>query len=201
MDMTMITEREKRLMSLGYRQTCDELKALIMYRIETSPDEIFEDLFTTSRASVDDYCSRHAIDLAGVLLEGDRKAKESIALGIIEKNIKEGIREKAQYDEDIKKRNISTIRITNGIEDCPWLKLFNSPNNLQWWSKNTGRVLEQCDPSHPSYDKAVRVINHIRDNWINPQDILPNLEVYKQLMTYEVPEGCRDLLTFPYGNS
>ena len=196
----MITNNLKHLIELGYQKTCDELKALIMYRINTSADEIFEDLFNTSRDSIDDYCSHSNIDLASVLLEGDRETKESIALSIIERQIKEGIREKADYDIELKRLKISPIRITNGIEFSPWLKLFNSPVSLQWWSKNTGRVLEQCNPSHPSYDKAVRVINHIRDNWIDAQDILPDLEVYHQLMAYEVPEGCRELLTKPYGN-
>ena len=197
----MITNNLKYLVGIGYQKTCDELKALIMYRINTSAEEIFEDLFTASRGSVDNYCSKHSIDLASVLLEGNIEIKESIALSIIERQIKDGIREKADYDTEIKQLKISPIRITNGIELSPWLKLFNSPVSLQWWSKNTGRVLEQCNPSHPSYDKAVRVINFIRDNWVDAQNILPDLEVYHQLMAYEVPDGCRDLLTFPYGNS
>lgn len=197
----MITGNLKHLITLGYKQTCKELESLIMYRINTSPSEAFEDLFTTNRGSVDDYCSKHSIDLASVLLEGDIKTKEGIALSIIERQIKDGIREKAAYDEEIKQLKISPVRITNGIELSPWLKLFNSPVSLQWWSKNTGRVLEQCNPNHPSYDKAVRVIDFIRDNWVDAQNILPDLEVYHQLMAYEVPDGCRDLLTFPYGNS
>ena len=196
----MITNNLKHLIELGYAQTCNKLKDLIMYRINTSSDEIFEDLFTTSRDVVDEYCLQKNIDLADVLLKGDTETKESIGLSIIERQIKEGIKEKADYDIEIKQLKISPIRITNGIEFSPWLKLFNSPVSLQWWSKNTGRVLEQCNSRHPSYDKAVRVINHIKDNWIDAQDILPDLEVYHQLMAYEVPEGCRELLTKPYGN-
>ncbi len=92
------------------------------------------------------------------------------------------------------------IRITNGIEDCPWLALLNSPNNLAWFVKRTDKVVECLDSNNKWYDYVVQTIENIKDNWIDPQSVKPDLDDYWQLMDLAVPDEVKDLILKSSGN-
>lgn len=124
----------------------------------------------------------------------DVEVKQKVALTIIENDIMTALGSKSKYDDELKHLGIKTIRITNGIEDCPWLTLFNSPNNLQWFVKRTDKVVENLDSNNKWYDFIVQTIETIKYNWIDPQSVKPNLDDYWQLMDLEVPEEVKDLV-------
>jgi hypothetical protein len=174
---------------------------LILYRLNTKGVEIFEDLLETSREVVEDYCKSNSIDLLKVCNSKDTIAKEMIGLKIIEINILEGITIKAKKDVEIKQLGLTPYVITNKVEEAPWLKLFNSPLAPQWWTKNTNFIIndEHCK-EHPGYEKLVRVSKAIHDQWIRPQEVLPNIEAYNELMSLSVPQEVQDLINFHSGN-
>lgn len=184
----------------GYDASCKELQDLIIYRLNTRGAEIFKDLFDTQRHLVDEYCAENDLDLALVAMQKDKTTQVNIGLEIIEAQIHQKLKEKIAKDklikEDtiIKELGLKCYVISNGIENAPWLKLFNSPLSLQWWTKNTSEIINNCDKEHIGYEKLVRVVNAIRDNWIKPQDVLPDIEAYNELMNFQVPEEVKDLV-------
>ncbi|MBE9047608.1 hypothetical protein IQ255_24920 [Pleurocapsales cyanobacterium LEGE 10410] len=182
------------LIEAGYKQHCDSISTLVYERLNVSADQIFSRLFKEHRGVVNAYCDKHDIDLASVLEANNIEVKQDIGLSIIENDIMTALGSKSKYDDEIKQLGIKTIRITNGIEDCPWLTLFNSPNNLAWFVKRTDKVIEYLDPNNKWYDFIVQTIETIKDNWIDPQSVKPNLDDYWQLMDLEVPEEVKDLV-------
>lgn len=184
----------------GYDASCKELQDLIIYRLNTRGAEIFKDLFDTQRHLVDEYCAENDLDLALVAMQKDKTTQVNIGLEIIEAQIHQKLKEKIAKDkifkEDtlIKELGLKCYVISNGIENAPWLKLFNSPLSLQWWTKNTDLVLKESNVNHPGYEKLVRVVNAIKVNWIKPQDVLPDIEAYNELMSFQVPEEVKDLV-------
>lgn len=193
----MITENLKHLIEVGYKAECNKLKALVMYRIETSSLEIFNDLFENNRSSIEEYCSKNNIDLGSILLRDEKSIKSLIALNIVEASIKTQMYLKRDFDDEIKQLNISPIRITNGAENAPWLKVFKSPNNLQWFSKNSSKVIEALEQEHenqPAFEVIVKTVAQIKDNWCDPQSLVPDLELYRDIMDWEVGPICNELL-------
>jgi len=185
----------------GYDLSCLEFQELILYRLNTDGVEIFEDLLETAREVVENYCSCNSIDLLKVCNSRDTIAKGIIGLKIIEIQIHEGIATKAKKDVEIKELGLKTYNISNKIEEAPWLKLFNSPLVPQWWTKNTNLIIsnESCK-EHPGYKKLVNVTKAIRDQWIKPENILPDIEAYNELMSLSVPQEVQDLVNFHSGN-
>lgn len=182
------------LIEAGYKQHCDGISKLVDERLNVPADEIFSRLFKEHRGVVNAYCDKYDIDLASVLEANDIEVKQNIGLSIIENDIMTALGSKSKYDDEIKQLGIKTIRITNGIEDCPWLTLFNSPNNLAWFVKRTDKVIECLDPNNKWHDFIVQTIETIKANWIDPQSVKPNLDDYWQLMDLEVPEEVKDLV-------
>ena len=123
-------------------------------------------------------------------------------MGITEIELKTLLKQKGIYDAELKELGIRTTRITNGIEKCSWFSMFNSPVSLQWWTKNTEKVLNACDPNHKYYQWVEDTVERIKDGWdsINPQQALPDIKLYWQLYNFEVPDGVKEFLNFPCGN-
>ncbi len=191
------------LIEAGYKQHCDSISTLVDERLNVPADEIFSRLFKEHRGVVNAYCDKYAIDLASVLEANNVEVKQSIALNIVENDIMYALGSKSKYDGEIKQLGIKTIKITNGIEDCPWLALFNSPNNLAWFVKRTDKVIECLDRDYPDnkwYDYVVQTIETIKDNWIDPQSVKPDLDDYWQLMDLAVPDEVKDLILKSSGN-
>ena len=178
----------------GYAQHCDGISALVYERLNVPADEIFSRLFKEHRGVVNAYCDKYGIDLASVLEANDVEVKQSIALNIISNDIMTMLGTKSKYDDELRDLGIKTIRITNGIEECPWLTLFHSPNNLAWFVKRTDKVIECLDPNNKWYEFIVQTVETIKANWIDPQSVKPNLDDYWQLMDLEVPEEVKDLI-------
>jgi len=183
----------KPVVERGYREICNDIQELVMRRIEASSVDILADYITSDRAYVESYCNKYGIDLVEVLTGADEN-KSSLSLRLIENEIMTLLASKSKYDTEIKSLGISPIRITNGIEDCPWLALFNSPNNLAWFVKRTDKFIEGLDSNHKWYDYIVQTIETIKDNWIDPQCVKPDLESYQVLMALEVDRPVKDLL-------
>ena len=182
------------LIEAGYKQHCDSISLLVYERLNVPADEIFSRLFKEHRGVVNAYCDKYGIDLASVLEANDVEVKQSIALNIISNDIMTMLGTKSKYDDELRDLGIKTIRITNGIEECPWLALFNSPNNLAWFVKRTDKVIECLDPNNKWYDFIVQTVETIKANWIDPQSVKPNLDDYWQLMDLEVPDEVKDLI-------
>ena len=182
------------LIEAGYKQHCDSISTLVYERLNIPAEEIFSRLFKEHRGVINAHCDRYGIDLASVLEANDVEVKQKVALTIIEHDIMTALGSKSKYDDELKHLGIKTIRITNGIEDCPWLTLFNSPNNLQWFVKRTDKVVENLDSNNKWYDFIVQTIETIKSNWIDPQSVKPNLDDYWQLMDLKVPEEVKDLV-------
>ena len=191
------------LIEAGYKQHCDGISTLVDERLNVPAVDIFSRLFKEHRGVVNAYCDKYAIDLASVLEANNVEVKQSIALNIVENDIMYALGSKSKYDGEIKQLGIKTIKITNGIEDCPWLALFNSPNNLAWFVKRTDKVIECLDRDYPDnkwYDYVVQTIETIKDNWIDPQSVKPDLDDYWQLMDLAVPDEVKDLILKSSGN-
>ena len=183
----------KLVISRGYREICNDIQELVMRRIEASSVDILADYITSDRAYVESYCNKYGIDLVEVLT-GSEEYKGKVGLRLIENEIMSLLGDKSRYDTEIKSLSISPIRITNGIENCPWLALFNSPNNLAWFVKRTDKFIESLDTNNEWYDYIVDTISNIKDNWIDPQNVKPDIEMYHALMALEVDEPVKDLL-------
>ena len=183
----------KPLIEDGYRNHCEEIKELVLKRVQYSGSVLLEDYIADDRGYVEGYCNRHNIDLVAVLT-GSEEYKGEIGLRLIENQIMFLLGSKSKYDTEIKSLSISPIRITNGIEDAPWLALFNSPNNLAWFVKRTDKFIESLDCNHKWYDYIVQTISNIKDMWIDPQSVKPNIEDYHALMNLEVDEPVKDLV-------
>ena len=183
----------KPVISRGYREICNDIQELVMRRIETSSVDILADYITSDRAYVESYCNKYGIDLVEVLT-GSEEYKGKVGLKLIENEIMSLLGDKSRYDTEIKSLRISPIRITNGIENCGWLALFNSPNNLAWFVKRTDKFIESLDTNNEWYDYIVDTISNIKDNWIDPQNVKPDIEMYHALMALEVDEPVKDLL-------
>lgn len=108
------------LIEAGYEQHCERISTLVYERLNVPAEEIFSQLFKEQRGVVNAYCGKYGIDLASVLEASEVEVKQGIALNIIENDIMYALGSKSKYDNEIKELGIKTIRITNGIEDCPW---------------------------------------------------------------------------------
>ena len=183
----------KPVISRGYREICNDIQELVMRRIEASSVDILADYITSNRAYVESYCNKYGIYLVEVLT-GREEYKGKVGLKLIENEIMSLLGDKSRYDTEIKSLSISPIRITNGIENCGWLALFNSPNNLAWFVKRTDKFIESLDTNNEWYDYIVDTISNIKDNWIDPQNVKPDVEMYHALMALEVDEPVKDLL-------
>lgn len=193
-----LTPVHRELIIKGYNAHCSEIERLVETRLNTDMLELYEVLLSERKPDIKRYCNNNEIDL----LEIDKTTKQSIALNLIEIEIKTLLSEKGRYDAELKELGIRTTRITNGIEQCPWFSMFNSPVSLQWWTKNTERILSNCDINHKYYDWVESKIEHIKDVWleIEPQQPLPDIKLYWQVYNFEVPEGVREYLVKGCGN-
>ena len=183
----------KPVIERGYREICNDIQELVMRRIEASSVDVLADYIADDRKYVEGYCGRHNIDLVEVLT-GSEEAKGDLGLRLVENKIMYLLGAKSKYDTEIKCLSISPIRITNGIENAPFIALFNSPNNLAWFVKRTDKFIDAIDPNNEWYDYIVDTIGNIKDNWIDPQCVKPDIEMYQALMALEVDEPVKDLL-------
>lgn len=189
------------LIETGYKQHCDDISALVHERLNIPAEEIFSRYFKEHRGVLDSYCDKHNIDLASMLEANDVESKRTIGLALIEDDIRLKLGKKSMYDTDLKQSGINKhIRITNGIENAPWLALFNNPINLQWWSKNTSKVLENLQCSEKQYNYIVKAVEVIKAHWVDPQSTRPDREAYWELMEMEVPDEIRKLILKFSGN-
>lgn len=189
-----------KLIESGYKQHCERITELVYERLNVPADEIFSRLFREHRGVINAYCDRYAVDLASILEANDVEVKQRVALSIIDNDIMTALGSKSKYDDEIKQLGIKPIRITNGIENAPWLALFNSPNNLAWFVKRTDKVIECLDSNNKWHDFIVQTIEGIKANWIDPQSVKPKLDNYWQLMDLEVPDEVKDLVVKSAGN-
>ena len=193
-----LNQVQRELIIKGYDAHCGEIKKLIESRLNTDMLELYEVLLSERKADIKRYCHNNEIDL----LEIDEDIKQSIALNLIEIEIKTLLSEKGRYDAELKELGIRTKRITNGIEKCPWFSIFNSPVSLQWLTKNTEKILSNCDSEHKYYEWIDSKITQIKDVWveIDPQQALPDITRYWQVYNFEVPESVKDFLVKDFGN-
>ena len=193
-----LNQVQRDLIIKGYNAHCSQIERLIETRLNTDMLELYEALLSDRKADIKRYCNNNSIDL----LEIDEATKQSIALNLIEIEIKTLLSEKGRYDAELKELGIRTKRITNRIEQCPWFSMFNSPVSLQWWTKNTEKILSNCDIDHKYYDWVDSKIEHIKDVWveIDPQQALPDIKVYWQVYNFEVPDSVKEFLVKGCGN-
>ena len=193
-----LTQVQKELIIKGYDADCAEIERLIQVRLTENMLELYSLLLAERKADVKRYCADNNIDE----LDVDEATKANIALGITEIELKTLLKQKGIYDAELKELGIRTKRITNGIENCPWFSMFNSPVSLQWLTKNTEKILNNCDINHKYYDWVNSKIEHIKDVWteIDPQQALPDIKRYWQVYNFEVPETVREFLVKGYGN-
>ncbi len=189
----------KTLIQVGYRQHCEDIKLLVDKRINCNNAEILDDYIKEQRGYVESYCIKNNIDLVSIIT-GSEEDKAKLGLSLIENKIMAMLGSKCQYDSELKSLNIKTERILNGIENAPWLVLFGSPNNLAWFVKRTDKVVENLDPNDEWYEYIVETISNIKDNWIDPQSLKPDLEKYWFLMNLPVDEEVKERVVFPSGN-
>ena len=178
-----LNQVQRELIIRGYNAHCIEIERLIQVRLTEDMLELYSLLLSERRADVRRYCTDHNIDE----LDVDEATKADIALGITEIELKTFLKQKGVYDSELKELGIRSKRITNGIEDCPWFTIFNSPVSLQWWTKNTEKVLGNCNPDHKYHEWVDNKIEHIKDVWleIDPQQALPDIKVYWQVYNFE----------------
>jgi hypothetical protein len=188
----------KPVIERGYSEICADIKELVIRRIEIKGAVILTNYVSEDRNYVEGYCTKHNIDLINVLT-GNEEYKEEVGLKLIENEIMTLLASKSKYDDEIKQLKISPIRITNGIENAPWLALFDSPNNLQWFVKRSNQVIESL-PNNKWYEYICKTIETIKANWVDPQSVIPNLGDYQQLMDLKVPDEVKDLVVKPSGN-
>ena len=201
-----LNQVQKELIIKGYDAHYSQIERLIETRLNTDMLELYEVLLSDRKADIKRYCNSNGIDL----LEIDEASstnqgvatKQSIALNLIEIEIKTLLSEKGRYDAELKELGIRTTRITNKIEQCPWFSMFNSPVSLQWLTKNTEKILSNCDINHKYYDWVDSKIEHIKDVWveIDPQQALPDIKVYWQVYNFEVPDSVKEFLVKGCGN-
>ncbi len=182
-----LNQVQRALIIKGYNAHCSEIERLIETRLNTDMLELYEVLLSERKPDIKRYCHNNEIDLLDIDEASSTNqgvaTKQSIALNLIEIEIKTLLSEKGRYDAELKELGIRTKRITNGIEQCPWFSIFNSPVSLQWWTKNTEKVLNACDVNHKYYGWVDTKIEHIKDVWleIEPQQALPDIKVYWQV--------------------
>ncbi len=193
-----LSEQMKALIIKGYDAHCEEIERLIKTRLNTDMLELYEVLLSDRKDDIKRYCNNNDIDL----LDIDKDTKQSIALNLIEIEIKTLLSEKGRYDAELKQLGIRTKRITNGIENCPWFSMFNSPVSLQWWTKNTEKVLSNCDVNHKYYEWVNTKIEQIKDVWnkVDPQQSLPDIKLYWEIYNSDVPNSVREYLVKDCGN-
>ncbi|MEL6440579.1 MAG: hypothetical protein AAFQ80_15135 [Cyanobacteria bacterium J06621_8] len=193
-----LTEIQRELLIKGYEAHCDEIRKYIHTRLHTDMLELYNYMLAHQRKDIKWYCASKDIDK----LDVDEDMKRYIALELTEINLKKLLTRKGVYDSELKSLGIEPIKITNGIEQSPWLKMFNSPVILQWWTKNTNQVLSECDHDHKLYDWVVEKIELIKSVWgeIDPYEPLPDITRYWQVYNFEVPQNVRDFLVKPAGN-
>ena len=193
-----LNQVQRELIIKGYNAQCSEIERLIETRLNTDMLELYEVLLSDRKADIKRYCNNNSIDL----LDIDEATKQSIALNLIEIEIKTLLSEKGRYDAELKELGIRTKRITNGIEQCPWFSMFNSPVSLQWLTKNTEKILSNCDINHKYYDWVDSKIESIKDVWveIDPQQAFPDIKVYWQVYNFEVPDSVKEFLVKGCGN-
>lgn len=189
----------KPLLEDGYNKYCDRIEELIQERINFDGEAILDSYVVEQRVYVDSYCEKHKIDLVSVLTNG-KVPKQQLGLSLIENEIMTMIEAKSRYDDEVKKVNISTRSFTNGVENAPWLALFGSPNNLQWFNRRTKEVISKLDPSNKWHDYIVGTIEDIRNDWVDPQSVKPNLSSYWKLMNIQVPDEAKDLVVKASGH-
>ena len=201
-----LTQVHRELIIKGYNAHCSEIKRLVETRLNTNMLELYEVLLSERKSDIKRYCHNNEIDLLDIDEASSTNqgvaTKQSIALNLIEIEIKTLLSEKGRYDAELKELGIRTTRITNGIEQCPWFSIFNSPVSLQWWTKNTEKVLNACDVNHKYYEWVDSKIEGIKDVWveIDPQQALPDIKVYWQVYNFEVPDNVKEFLVKDYGN-
>ena len=193
-----LNQVHRELIIKGYSAHCSEIKRLIQVRLTENMLELYSLLLSERRTDVKRYCADNNIDE----LDVDEATKAEIALGITEIELKTLLKQKGIYDAELKELGIRTKRITNGIEQCPWFSTFNSPVSLQWWTKNTEKILSNCDSEHKYYEWVNTKIEHIKDVWneIDPQQALPDIKKYWQVYNFEVPESVKEFLVKGCGN-
>jgi len=179
----------------AYSSHCDELQKVIECRLITNGVDLFNGYLDEERERVSRHCESKGLDLLEIIRTADTETQSDISYRLIKKDIYDLIHRKEAEDIILKEYNLTPRKITNGIETkSDWLKVFGSPRNLQWFTKNTDKVLEACDLEDRWYQWTYDQIEAIKANWIKPSDILADVEDYKALVNKELPEGARDLL-------
>lgn len=183
----------KNLIRSGYQQKCNLLQELVNRRINIDASVILDDYIQNERAYVDNYCQENSIDLVSELSSKDNK--RSLGLKLIENQIAKTCDEKTEIDAELRNIDLNIEQsLTNGIENCPWLALFNSPKDLRWLNRRTRKVLDNIDPNHKYHIWLIQTVDNIKKKWIAPQDLVPDLDDYYQLADLELPEKIKDLV-------
>ena len=188
-----------RLINLGYKQECNLWQELVNRRINTDASVILDDYIQNERAYVENYCQENSIDLVSELSSKDSKRR--LGLQLIENQIAKTRDAKTEVDAELKNIDFNIKQsLTNGIENCPWLALFNSPKTLLSFKRRSSKVLANLNPNHKYYGWLVETINNIKEGWIDPQDLVPDLDDYYQLADLELPEEIKELVVKQSGN-
>lgn len=184
-----------KLIEIGYEAHCSCIQTLVNERLNSPAEEIFSRYFKEQRDSVNDYCKKTNIDLLAVLEANNIEVKRQVGLALIEDELRFSLGTKSKYDSEFQELGITKkVQITNGIENAPWLALFNSPVSLQWWSKNTSKVMDKLSCTDKQFNYISTVVERIKANWIDPQQTRPDREAYWQLMELKVTDEIKQLI-------
>lgn len=196
----------KEMALAGYQSFRKAINELVQERVATNPIELYDRYYRLFPDSVQFTSSKLGIDFLDSSID-IKEAKSIIALTLIEEDIRSSLTKKKGYDEVLKELGIelkpADKRITNGIENCAWFKLFDSPMGLNWFSQNANKLLTVCDKEDEFYPKLEKMIESIKTTWknINPQEPLPTLSNYQSLINRPVNPGVQALILKASGNS
>ena len=190
----------------GYQSLRSEIHDLVTVRLEANLVDLYDNYYREYPKDVLKASNELGIDF----LDSNTnivEAKEEVALFLIEEDIKTKLTQKKGYDEVLKEQDINLKtadkRILNGIQESEWFKLFDAPLGHNWFSQNANKLLDSCDEANENYPKLEKMIENIKSNWnnIDPQEPLPSIKHYKNLINKQVPDGIKDLIVKPTGNS
>lgn len=190
----------------GYQSLRSEIHDLVKVRLEANLVDLYDNYYREYPKDVLKASNELGIDF----LDSNTnivEAKEEVALFLIEEDIKTKLTQKKGYDEVLKEQDINLKtadkRILNGIQESEWFKLFDAPLGHNWFSQNANKLLDSCDKANENYPKLEKMIENIKSNWnnIDPQEPLPSIKHYKNLINKQVPDGIKDLIVKPTGNS
>lgn len=187
------------LIEKGYKVECEELTKLVKKRLNTDGDLIFDYYAETNRQYLDKHCNDFNIDQ--LTLGADKASKVKIGTQLITEDIKDRQHIKGEWDKELKKLDIPTISITNGIEsECKWYIMLGNPGDKQWVTKRTKRLIDSGKLSNVVIKELKEASEFISENYIPDNILRPDIDAYWNLGEYPISEKALKELAKLSGN-